>query len=355
MPESAPKPPGFIHVDLDGLWTLAGVYGYDEGDGFERDPLFTIGLERLLDRLDARRLRATFFIVGRDLRLPAKRDAVARIAAAGHELANHSHNHRIDLERQPAEVIRGEIERTSDAIEALAGARPIGFRAPGYAAGPRTLAACSVAGMLYDGSCLPTRWSAQLRRMAGRLRRRVQADLGDRARPVPESDQYGGLPPAGANPLSPGWWTPPDGGRALYRIPLAVSPVLRLPLHASLGIMLGARRVRAGLRALAAAGRPVCYLLHAMDVVGPEELGDRLPGPLAAQRSIRLSVAAKLAFLDEILDELAAATRITPTGDWVRRQQAERPGDEPGGRCRVDGCDKKAKHGEKSPQNNPSE
>ena len=40
------RPPGFVHVDLDGLWTLAGCYGYPEGVSFTQDPVFDQGLPR---------------------------------------------------------------------------------------------------------------------------------------------------------------------------------------------------------------------------------------------------------------------------------------------------------------------
>jgi peptidoglycan/xylan/chitin deacetylase (PgdA/CDA1 family) len=318
MPSSADRPVGFVHVDLDGLWTLAGAYGYPEEDSFTRDVVFERGVDRLLELLAAHGARATFFLLGRDLELPAKAATVKRIAAAGHELANHSYSHFLDLDRRPEAEIRREIERTSAAIEAVAGARPLGFRAPGYAAGPRTLAVCLQAGLRYDGSNLPTWWAPVLRGLAGRLRRKVRRELGEAARPVANAGQYGGAPAIAGDPLAPQWWHAPSGDTPVLRLPLAVSPMLRLPLHASLGMLLGAGRVRAGLRRLARRGHPVTWLLHGMDAVGAEDLAGRLPSALANAWAFRRTLAAKFEFLHAVLTEFQRVTRVELTAEWLR-------------------------------------
>jgi hypothetical protein len=297
MPSPDPRAPGFVHVDLDGIWTLAGAYGYPDGDSFENDIVYERGVERLLQLFDGMKIRATFFIVGRDLELPAKRDAVARIAAAGHEIANHSYTHPLNLESLPLETIRDEIRRTNDAVESATGKRPAGFRAPGYGVGPRTLEACIGEGMLYDGSRLPTRWGPVLRWLAGRLRIRVQRELGAAARPVDDGDQYRTmkLTPDGAAVESENRWHPcalwpaSGGGRRLALLSVAVSPRLTLPIHASIGILLGPERVRKAIRGLVERNRTICYLLHGMDAIGIEDVTGRLPSALNSNRGFRFT------------------------------------------------------------------
>ena len=63
-------------------------------------------------------------------------------------------------------------------MEAVAGRRPLGFRAPGYTAGPRLLTELSRAGLRYDGSVLPTRAAPLLRFLANRLRAQIRRELG---------------------------------------------------------------------------------------------------------------------------------------------------------------------------------
>jgi peptidoglycan/xylan/chitin deacetylase (PgdA/CDA1 family) len=314
-------PPGFVHVDLDGLWTLAGAYGFPEGDAFAQDVVFERGLARLTALFERRGLRATFFLIGRDMESPAKALAVRDAIAAGrHEAACHAATHRMDLERLADAELEREIDGAAATIERAVGRRPLGFRSPGYGVGPRALAACARAGLRYDGSCLPTPWAPVLRFLAGRLRRRVARAIGpDAARPVAgEELQYGGLAANPGDPWAPGWWRGADGGGTpILRLPLAVSPVLRLPLQASLGMLLGLRRWEAAMRGTARRGWPVTWLLHGMDAVGREDLEGRLPPVLLAQRGFATPLAAKLDFLERGLDVFQSIVRPCLTEEWL--------------------------------------
>lgn len=323
-----PLPPSFIHVDLDGLWTLASCYGYAEGDSFDRDPTFERALPRMLDLFDRLDVKATFFLVGRDLEHPGKREAVGEIVRRGHEVANHTYHHPFGLEELPAARIREEIGRAQHAIAEATGSAPLGFRAPGYDAGPKVLQTLADLGFAYDGSSLPTYWAPLLRFSAGRLRNRVQearrqlAEAGN----VPSSPsveapvargQYG---PGGGGAwgIAPGIFRPASGGRPLTRLPLAVSPVFRLPLHASLGMLLGRSSVISGLRRLTERGWPVTYLLHGMDLTAPEEFGSFLPPELSGSRVFSIPLADREEFLDEVLGALRQLTSPQRTTDYLR-------------------------------------
>lgn len=111
--------------------------------------------ERLLDLFDEQSVRATFFILG----WVAERhpSLIARIAAGGHELACHSHEHRLvyDLTR---EQFRTDVRRAKAAIEDASGRRVAGYRAPSYSITPRSLWALDVLieeGFTYDASIFP--------------------------------------------------------------------------------------------------------------------------------------------------------------------------------------------------------
>jgi peptidoglycan-N-acetylglucosamine deacetylase len=82
---------------------------------------------RLLDMLAAKKIRATFFLLGE--RAQAAPELVRRIAAAGHLIGNHSWNHP-DLARCSAARIRDELTRTQSALEQITGARIKFFRPP---------------------------------------------------------------------------------------------------------------------------------------------------------------------------------------------------------------------------------
>ena len=86
-------------------------------------------MPRLLRLLDRQAIRATFFIPGFSAeRWPA---AVRSIRDAGHEIAHHGYLHEgsraADPETEERRLLRG-----FEALDAVAGIRPIGYRAPNW-------------------------------------------------------------------------------------------------------------------------------------------------------------------------------------------------------------------------------
>ena len=86
--------------------------------------------DRILETLAAQGVPAAFFMVGAHVqRYP---DIARRVAAAGHEVGNHTQHH-IKLHVRGPHRIRRELEEAHGAITTLAGAAPRAFRAPhGY-------------------------------------------------------------------------------------------------------------------------------------------------------------------------------------------------------------------------------
>ena len=82
---------------------------------------------RLLDILKERDVKATFFVVGRNV---AEYPEIAkRIVNEGHEIANHTWSHPW-LTRLSDASVRRQLQKTSDAIEEYTGVKPVLFRAP---------------------------------------------------------------------------------------------------------------------------------------------------------------------------------------------------------------------------------
>ncbi len=85
--------------------------------------------ERLLDELNARDIKATFFLLGSQ----AKKypELVKRIADDGHELGSHTYSHK-DLTALKEKEIKKELEKSAKAISTAAGGQaPTVFRPPG--------------------------------------------------------------------------------------------------------------------------------------------------------------------------------------------------------------------------------
>ncbi|MEP4076798.1 polysaccharide deacetylase family protein [Haloferula sp.] len=82
---------------------------------------------RLLDILRARNIKATFYVVGRNVDLyPA---IARRIVAEGHEIGNHTYTHGNMTKMSDAKV-RKELDTTRDSIARAAGVKPRTMRPP---------------------------------------------------------------------------------------------------------------------------------------------------------------------------------------------------------------------------------
>jgi peptidoglycan/xylan/chitin deacetylase (PgdA/CDA1 family) len=124
-------------------WSADGSVGQRTAITFDDGPTpaFT---PQVLDALAAAGVRATFFVVGA---LADRRpDLVRRARDAGHEIANHSYDHR-SAAVCSAKVVRSGVLRGCDAIERITGTRPRWYRAPRGELTTATLQAVREAGI----------------------------------------------------------------------------------------------------------------------------------------------------------------------------------------------------------------
>ena len=82
---------------------------------------------RLLDMLRERNIKATFYVIGRNVDLyPA---LTRRIVAEGHEIGNHTYTHG-NLTKMSDEKVRGELNRCRESIAKATGVQPRTMRPP---------------------------------------------------------------------------------------------------------------------------------------------------------------------------------------------------------------------------------
>ncbi|MBI2759806.1 MAG: polysaccharide deacetylase family protein [Chloroflexi bacterium] len=117
------------------VWPQSQVYGpiVSTGPSTERWVALTFddgpndpATSRVLDVLAEKDAKATFFVVGANVRVFP--DTLRRMAAEGHAIGNHSYSHH---KRDTLFGFRyGELDKTQDAIEEVAGLRPSIYRSP---------------------------------------------------------------------------------------------------------------------------------------------------------------------------------------------------------------------------------
>lgn len=111
--------------------------------------------DRVLGIFDETHIKGTFFVLGWIAeRYPA---LVARIARQGHEVACHGYLHRLVYDTT-RDAFREDVRKAKAVIEAAAGCRVEGYRAPSYSITPRSLWALDILieeGYSYDASVYP--------------------------------------------------------------------------------------------------------------------------------------------------------------------------------------------------------
>jgi peptidoglycan/xylan/chitin deacetylase (PgdA/CDA1 family) len=138
-----------LTFDFDALspWVLEMAEG--NVAALSRGEFGAVAVPRILELLRRHDIRATFFVPGHTaLAYP---DLVRSIAADGHEIGHHGFVHE-GLSRLDAKRERDHLRRGLEALDTVAGVRPLGYRAPSVDVSVNTVDILLEHGFLYDAS-----------------------------------------------------------------------------------------------------------------------------------------------------------------------------------------------------------
>jgi polysaccharide deacetylase family protein (PEP-CTERM system associated) len=170
-----------LTIDLEDYYQVTAFAGNegteDWGSHASRIEANTI---RLLDLLASADCHATFFTVG--WLADKYPNLIRQVAAAGHEIACHSYQHRLVYSLTPAEF-KDDTRRAKDALESAVSVPVRGYRAPSFSISRNTPWAFEILanlGFTYDSSIFPikhidygmpkaSRFPFQLKTSAGNL------------------------------------------------------------------------------------------------------------------------------------------------------------------------------------------
>lgn len=128
---------------------------YRRASGTIEDEMTGIaGIRFLLDLFDRYDVRSTFFVVSEIAE--SHPELVERIAAEGHEIASHTHTHRL-LSDLDTDEYQAELTRSKAILEDVTGGCVSGFRAPAFDRPEGFFDAIDEAGYEYDSSIVPAR------------------------------------------------------------------------------------------------------------------------------------------------------------------------------------------------------
>jgi len=284
-----------VSVDLDEIPNYFEIHGLGEPAGRAASLVYDLALGRLLSLADAGRFPLTLFTIGRDVARQEARDGLRGAASAGHEIANHSLDHRYDLVRLGRDEIARQIEEAARLIEEATGQRPVGFRAPGYTITDEVFEILEDLGIAYDASVFPCpAYFAAKTAAIGAI-----AVRGRKSRSIVDTPKVL-LAPTRPYRIGTPYW---KRGTGLLEIPVQVTRGLRLPFIGTSVTLAGPSRAR--LLAKMCIGEPLVNLeLHGIDVLDAE---DGLEALRPHQPDVRVAHARKLESILAVVEELRTA------------------------------------------------
>jgi peptidoglycan-N-acetylglucosamine deacetylase len=299
-------PRASLSLDADNQWSYMKIHG---DDGWESLPSYLdVLVPRALDLLARHGLQITFFLVGQDAALAENQESLGALAAAGHEIGNHSFRHEPWLHRYSDAELDDELARAEAAIEGATGVHPLGFRGPGYSLSETTLRVLVRRGYAYDASTLPTYIGPLARAYYFRT-----AELTSEQRA--ERSLLYGTWSDGRRAVRPYRWLVDD--RTIIELPVTTLPALKVPMHVSYLLMLSeyspaaARRYfDAALRLCRAMAVGPSILLHPLDLISGDDVK-----ALAFFPGMSIPVDEKIARVDSYLSLLRRHFDVGTVGD----------------------------------------
>jgi peptidoglycan/xylan/chitin deacetylase (PgdA/CDA1 family) len=272
-----------LHVDCDPLWVYAREYGAEVN--CQDNGIYEEAAHHFLEVFAEFDVRATFFLIGRELNLPSCVQFCKAAIHAGHAIGNHTLSHLPALHAAGPSVRRSEIVECDRLIRQMLGYDCRALRMPGYYFDREIAGILTELNYQYDSSVLPG-LGIYLMKAA-----------------------YGLFNPAGTGKqFGRNWYL--FARRSAYRIspegqcwelPLATFPLLGLPIHSTFVFQWGLPYFNWALRLSRMFRSHMVYLFHLLDLVdsrGTGLLQDRvatLKVPLHQRRDMVRRMLASLA------------------------------------------------------------
>lgn len=270
-----------VNVDMDTL----NDYAYTYGKNYAKfpDPIYTIALPRLLRLLDKHKIKATFFVIGRDLNINEHYKAIKNIQKKGHEIANHTQSHLHNFERLSFKKQKDEIINCHQLVKKKLGLSMVGFRAPGYNLNKGTFKVLSRLNYLYDSSSFPT-FLLPLLKLAIIVKSKgnnKSTGGGDIKNLFSKTSVY------------------LVEDHNLLEIPITVTPILRLPFMGTFNVIAGKKILKLNYQQIKLFRTPINYEIHPIEFL--EFKKDKLPSIFKNHPGVKIPTDKKLEIYDTLL------------------------------------------------------
>lgn len=263
-----------ISVDMDTLNDYANTYSIKYLKN--PDPSYTIAIQRLLDLLNKYNIKATFFVIGKDLNVKEHLKIIRLIKNQGHEIANHTQNHFIHFEKLSDEDQKQEILECHKLVKEKLGIDMKGFRAPGYNLNTHTFETLAKNNYFYDSSIFPTILLPVFKMaIIMRSRGKFKSSGGGKIKNVFSKDS-----PYLIKKLK------------LLEIPISVTPVFKLPFMGTFNVVAGEELMKLNLWLLKAFSKDINYEIHPIEFL--DFTKDRIPKEFSRHPGISIPLNKKI-------------------------------------------------------------
>jgi polysaccharide deacetylase family protein (PEP-CTERM system associated) len=147
-----------LSIDLEDYYHVTAFADQaNAGDWQAKKSRIEESTAKLLQEFSDARCQATFFVLG--WLVENKPGLVRQIGDLGHEIACHSHKHRLVYDMTPAEF-REDTRCAKDLLEQASGKPVVGYRAPSFSIAEKSLWAFEILlelGFTFDSSIFPVR------------------------------------------------------------------------------------------------------------------------------------------------------------------------------------------------------
>lgn len=304
------KPLVSLSLDLDNKWSYLKTHGDAAWKTFPT--YLDVFIPSVLSALERLKLKITFFVVGQDAALPKNAEYLQALAAAGHEIGNHSFHHEPWLQLYSKAEITREILSAEEQIVRVTGQKPTGFRGPGFSWSTELLEVLAENGYRYDASTLPTFLGPLARAYYFRTAKLTAEEKKQRR------ELFGNFSD-GLRAVQPYYWQLTSGAK-LLELPVTTMPIFKIPFHLSYLLYLSrvserllSLYLQTALQLCRATRTEPSFLLHPLDLLG----GDQAPD-LAFFPGMDLSSARKLELFERVLQLLTIHFQPVSMGEHAR-------------------------------------
>lgn len=248
-----------ISVDMDPVYHYLNARGFKPEAQTNLNAVYEDALPRFLDLFDEYKVKATFFVVGRDAKESNNQKRIEEIAKKGHEVANHTFSHLQHFRYLTEKEKEYEIKKADQILSDITGVKIHGFRAPGWGIGADVMHLLQSMDYAYDSSVFPSLLLTPISYInwmlnKGRLKRSLGGSL-----------NIGLAPKLPYRPSEVKIWK--RGEMRIVELPPTVLPILQFPFLGTVLFLLGERFFHVSLKYLSLFHHPLLYELHGIELV----------------------------------------------------------------------------------------